>query len=443
MKTLTSRNLSALTFVAMFATSGATFAQSNSPPADDQLTANQQATQEGITTLCRDELVGNDDLTEEGVRLRDRCGEIVRQESDQTGPLNAALQDVQAEEIEILGSQATEASGNQMKHVGNRMAALRAGAGSTIADGNWSGAVPTGGMASSDDFSRLGFFVNADYASGDRDESANVDGFEFDTSGITVGGDYRFGDNFVAGIAYHYLDSEAEIDRGFGQLDTEGQTLTLYGTAYSDNFYVDASIGAGEFEYDSLRVVDYHTDATFHENLSAAPDGDQLTWSLGAGFTANSGAVNMNYYGRVNAINLEIDGYTEITDNVANGAMAMTVSDQEIDSLQSELGAQFSYAISQDFGVILPYVDVAWIHEYEDGDDAIISRYTNGDGQQGVNNVSFSTATDEFDADYFRLSLGASMGLSGGVQMFVNYETLLDLENYSYDAITAGIRLEL
>ena len=95
--------------------------------------------------------------------------------------------------------------------------------------------------------------------------------------------------------------------------------------------------------------------------------------------------------------------------------------------------------------MIVPYVDVSWIHEFENGDDPIISRYSNADlpADQNVNNVSFTTQTDELDSDYFRLSLGASIGFSGGLQMFVNYDTLLDLEDYTYNAITAGIRKEL
>ncbi|MCR9107084.1 MAG: autotransporter outer membrane beta-barrel domain-containing protein [Gammaproteobacteria bacterium] len=414
----------------------------------DMLTDNQQSTNDGITVLCRDELAGNPDLTDPAaIRLRSRCGEIVRQETELIGALPDALQEVQAEEIEILSSQGTEGSGNQLQNIGNRLQAIRAGAvGVSIAGANWNDTqMPTGGMASSDDFSRLGVFVNFNYASGDRDGSDNVDGFDFDTSGVTIGADYRFTDTFVAGIAYHYLDSEADIDNNYGEFETEGQTLSAYATTYGDNFYVEGSLSIGALEYDSTRIVDYHVDPTFHEVLSASPDGDQLTWSLGAGYLVNSGAFNQSYYAQVNAIDLEIDGYTESTNNLDNGAIGMTVDDQEIQSLQSELGAQFSYPLSQSFGVIVPYVDVSWIHEFENGDDPIISRYSNADlpADQNVNNVSFTTQTDELDSDYFRLSLGASIGFSGGLQMFVNYDTLLDLEDYTYNAITAGIRKEL
>ena len=123
----------------------------------------------------------------------------------------------------------------------------------------------------------------------------------------------------------------------------------------------------------------------------------------------------------------------------------MTVSDQDIESLQSELGAQFSWAVSQDWGVLHPYIDAAWIHEFEDGDESIISRYANADlpPEQNVENVSFTVQTDKFDEDYFRLSLGTSFGFAGGLQAFINWDTLLDLEDFTYNAITAGIRKEL
>lgn len=461
MESIRVKSACALTFTALLTISNQGFAQSSPtmPPAffdNPDLTANQTSTGAAILALCGGELVParrEGSLTDEAaLRLTDRCSEIVGagrdgvSNSDSIVDLADALQRVQTEEIEILGSQATEASAEQLGNVGNRLRALRAGAsGLSLTDSSGNAPFQSGSMASSDDFSRVGIFINADYATGERDESANVDGFEFDTSGLTVGADYRFSNTFVAGIAYHYLDSEADVDRNYGSLDTEGDSLTLYATTYGDNFYLEGSIGLAEYDYDTVRVVDYHANSDFHENLSASPEGEQLTWSLGGGYNMQSGALSTSYYAQVSAVDLEIDGYTESTNNVANGSMAMTVEDQQIDSVQSELGVQLSYAISQDFGVLLPYIDAAWVHEFEDGGDAIVSRYANADlsPDQGVNNINLAAQTDGFDEDYFRLSLGASFGLSGGAQLFINYDTLLDLEDYEYHAITAGFRMEL
>lgn len=416
-------------------------------PTESALTPNQQATADGVLLLCRDQLAGNQNLTDPtAIRLRARCGEIVRNEGENIGALNNALQNVQAEEAEVLSSQATATAGNQQSNIGNRLQALRAGAmGLTIAGVNWHDAgVATGGMASSDSFSRLGGFLNVDYATGDRDSSQNVDAFDFDMSGFTLGGDYRFSDTFIAGVAYHYLDAEADLDNNYGDFETKGHSLSVYATSYMDSFYIEGSITAGEYEYDSTRVVDYHTDSTFHENLTASPDGEQFAWSLGGGYITSKDSMTQSYYLQVNSVSLEIDGYTEATDNPDNGAMAMVVGDQDVDSLTSELGAQFSWAISQDFGVVHPYINLAWVHEFEDGDDPIVTRYANADlpSDQNVTNVSFLTQTDEFDSDYYRVSLGTTMGLTNGLQLFFNYDTLIDLEDTKYHSVTAGIRKE-
>lgn len=448
MNNLTSQKTRFLALMCPLAVCSASFAQTS----DSNLTANQQATDDGILLLCRDELAPvRDELEGSSLLLFNRCGEIVRKE-DVIGDEANALQRVQAEEIEILGSKATEGAGDQLANIGNRLQALRAGAmGLTVAGLNWDETDNTrGGMASGDDFSRLGAFISAGYADGDRDDSDNVNGFDFDTTSVTVGVDYRFTDNFVAGVAYHYLDSDSDIDsstggsNSYGDLEAEGNLFSVYATGYWENFYIEGSLGFGEYEFDSKRVVDYHEDSTFHENLEASPDGDQFNWSLGGGYVANSGALTHSYYAMVHAVDLEIDDYTEKTDNPENGSMAMTVDDQDIDSLRSELGVQLSWNFSPDFGVMFPYLDVSWIHEFEDGDDPITTRYANADGLEDldVDNQIFTVLTDSYDEDYFRLSLGVGFAFSGGLQAFINYDTLLELDDYTYNAITAGIRKE-
>ncbi len=48
---------------------------------------------------------------------------------------------------------------------------------------------------------------------GDKDQTQNQAGFDFDTIGITGGVDYRIRDNFVVGAALGYSQIETDFDR--------------------------------------------------------------------------------------------------------------------------------------------------------------------------------------------------------------------------------------
>ncbi|MDG0992167.1 MAG: autotransporter outer membrane beta-barrel domain-containing protein [Luminiphilus sp.] len=416
------------------------------PPAPDYevLTDNQKLVYSGVFTQCR-QLVGvSESLSDTASRLLTRCGEIVVQNSGAISNFSDALQRTQAEEIEILGAKATEAAGSRLDNVSNRMQALRAGViGMSLGVAGWEQqGLPVGGMASGDDFSRLGMFATLDYASGDREGTARSDGFDFDTFGATLGVDYRFSDSLIGGIAYQFSDADADVEKNYGDLESRGNNLTAYVTHFGDNYYVEGTLGAGRYDYDTTRVLDYHQNQAFHEVLTASPEGDQVSWSLGGGLLRQNESLSQSYYVQAQGVQLDIDQYTEGTDNSVNGSMALTVQDQDIESLSVELGAQFSLAFSRESGVLLPYLDVAWVNEFEDGDQPVVTSFANAQGTAAaVNNIGWET--DDFDSSYFRLSAGTSFQMQNGLVLFFNYDTFLGLSRYDYHGVSAGLRKEL
>ena len=189
-------------------------------------------------------------------------------------------------------------------------------------------------------------------------------------------------------------------------------------------------------------MLDYHQNQAFHEVLTASPEGDQVSWSLGGGLLRQNESLSQGYYVQAQGVQLDIDQYTEGTDNSVNGSMALTVQDQDIESLSVELGAQFSLAFSRESGVLLPYLDVAWVNEFEDGDQPVVTSFANAQGTAAaVNNIGWET--DDFDSSYFRLSAGTSFQMQNGLVLFFNYDTFLGLSRYDYHGVSAGLRKEL
>ncbi len=359
--------------------------------------------------------------------------------------VRAALQQVVPEETEIIGSGATDTAHDQMTNIGSRMQYLRTGSSTLAVSGfNFSGEDLTGGAAGADGYSRLGLFINGTYGSGDKDATNNEAGFDFDAYGVTAGIDYRFSETLVAGVAVGFSNSEVEADNNAGKTDADGFNGTLYGMYYTERFYVEGSVSFGSYEYEARRVVDYGAGAQRRSaDLDSETDGDQLGWSLGGGYTNYVESLNYTLFGRLEGIDSDIDAYSE-TGSGANPEWAMSVDDQEIESVQAVLGGQLALASSQNFGVIQPYVGAEWHYEFEDEARDITANYLNDPFFAATGSKQFTVrlASDDPDEDFFLVSVGVTLIMQGGNQLFVNFDKVLGLDDVSSQALTAGVRFE-
>jgi len=55
---------------------------------------------------------------------------------------------------------------------------------------------------------------------------------------------------------------------------------------------------------------------------------------------------------------------------------------------------------------------------------------------------SFSYTTGKIESDFFTLSLAASVVLPHGIMGFIQYQTLLGIDNYTTNAFNIGARIE-
>lgn len=422
--------------------------------------------------LCQSIATGTNREGDQGIaqaatdQLGMRCAELVFSADQETldpdlllqlgigdAEIANALQQVVPEETEIMGSGATDTMHDQMNNVESRLQIIRTGSSTLpIAGIHINGQTLTGGAAG-DGFSRLGIFINGDYGTGEKDATFNENGFDFDSYGITAGIDYRFGSNFVAGLAVGYSSSDVDVNQGFGSTEGEGINFTAYGTYFTDNYYIEASLTSGSYDYEGVREIDYGVgNARVQRTMASDTDGDQIAWSLGAGYNANKDALSYSYYGRFEGIDVDIDGYQErvtaanstLADGSLNNDWAMRVLDQDVKSLRGVLGGQIAYALSKSFGVIQPYANLEFHHEFDDDSRVATAFYLNdpyfavGDRTYAVN-----LTTDAPDENFFLLSLGTSILRAGGAQFFVNYDTLLGLSDVTSHKFTVGVRLEL
>lgn len=299
-----------------------------------------------------------------------------------------------------------------------------------------------------DEFGRWGIWVSGRIIFGDKDLTSRQYDYEFDTAGLTFGADYRFNDNFVAGVAVGYANTSADIGSDNADLDTAGYSVSLYGTWFKgDRFYMAGSIGYGGNNYDQIRNVRYNllpgsTDpyVNVDESLKAKYDGSQFSAAISGGWDFNKNGWTYGPTFRLSFADVKVDAYDETLvaggGSLGNTGWAAHVDKQKYQSLQPAIGFAASKPFSRTWGVIIPeaYIDV--IAEVKDGSREITGSFL---GAQQTNK-RFSLLTDDFEETFARGGIGLGFVFKNNKSAFFTADADIGRDLLSTYYLNAGFR---
>lgn len=401
--------------------------------------------------------------------------------------LLVSIQQVAGEELLGQTTLSTRVTNGQFNNIAGRLNALRLGGASASLGGRVAAMDPydpgrntpalvsfsedsrglSGGAASGDiDIagSRLGWFLEGSFNTGDRDQSASEDGFDFDSTSFTLGLDYIL-DSGVIGISIGVDDYQADFDNAVlvsgGDIEVEGTSGSVFGAFYRGNFFFDAIVSFGNLDTDTTRIVQYASNnpncmpvACPGENdvMEGETDGDFLAGGASVGFDVNRGRWDISTTLSIAYRDIDIDGYTET--DAAGGGLELSFADQTIESFRSILGIAFTGNFSRDFGVLSPQFRAEWHHEFQDKPQVLIAKYAveqtltipgaAGPGVFSLNPSSciscFAINSDQIDTDFGLVGVGLSAVFSRRVQIYGAIDTLLGLDNISSTSFSVGIR---
>jgi outer membrane autotransporter protein len=386
---------------------------------------------------------------------------------------NSANPDQQRGALDALNGEQLQAAQNaslnfgklQAANVAARMSALRQGArGVSLAGLNFSykgEPVPVaqisqaakalglniGGSSGDEDAGdlkarKLGLFLNGKVGFGDRDTTQNETGYDFDSIGATLGADYRFRDDFVAGIAVGYSHAKADFDFDSGGLKSKALSGTVFSTWYAGPAYIDMLATFGSVTYDSKRHIQYNVGSTGLDRTALGDtDGTMITLGLGGGYDITAGGWVFTPNASVTYMKVKVDGFTE------TGAQGLDLEygEQDAHSTQFQGGLQVAYNYSAKWGVLSPQLYGSFVRDNQTL-DAILLRFasdpfTSNPNQPGSGTVFFATG-DEPDKQYFRWGGSLAAAFGRGISAFVNYESFAGLRATSYSEITFGVRMQ-
>lgn len=276
-----------------------------------------------------------------------------------------------------------------------------------------------------------GVFVTGRINLGDVDSRGTQGDFDFETLGLTAGIDYRLDQNLVLGGAVGFGTSDNDYDNSRGNLDIDSWTLSFYGNYYPlDNLYVDWVLGYGRNDYSGDRRLRF---GPIDAIADYDADGNQYSGSATVGYQWNQLAWQYGAYLRLDYIHTRIDAYRE-----SGGAgLALAMDEQNARSLESALGGRLARAISFSRGVVIPGVELEWVHQWK-GDPRRINAALVEAPDSGI----FNVLAEALDENYLKAGLSVTGVFTGGKSGFLRYQTSLGRDDISEQTIEAGFRME-
>jgi outer membrane autotransporter protein len=299
-----------------------------------------------------------------------------------------------------------------------------------LPSGDKDGKPQTGGGAAADTpdpFQRWSGFINGDVDIAHQSTSDTQTGFKVDSKGITLGADYRFAGNSVAGASVGFLHADTDLDAGAGTQSARGYNFSLYGTYVpTQNAYIDGIVNLGHNKYSSQRLSPAGS-------FDSSTTGDQWGVSLSAGYEFNRGPLAFTPYARVEYVDAKVNGFNESGD----ADNALIIGDQRVKATTLSVGGSASYAFSTSWGVLIPNGHLEFQHlaqsDASDVSAQIVSAVTSTPTQIQVLGG---------DKTFGNFAVGLSALFGHGVSAFFNYHQLFGKSNVSDRLYTLGLRLE-
>jgi outer membrane autotransporter protein len=291
-------------------------------------------------------------------------------------------------------------------------------------------AAPYAAASADEPGERFGFFANGTVGSSTQDAVDTLPGFRIRSSTLTVGGDYRYSGNNVVGVAVGFFDGKASLDSAAGSQTGKGTSLSLFGSfAPTEQTYVGLIAHFGQTRYNSRRIGSFAGDEG--TEYAAATHGRQWSIAADAGYDFSRGALSLSPYARAEYVSVKVDGFAE----TGPGLMALALGDQNVDNTFLTLGGRLSYALSQPWGVMVPFARLEWQHR---------AQFSPKDAQAQLADlpaVAVSVPYLGLARNLGEGTIGATFVFPRGLTGLAQYVRTFGSSSYSGDRFELGLRV--
>lgn len=264
--------------------------------------------------------------------------------------------------------------------------------------------------ASRDSDARFGTWAAGVLRSGDRDAANGRAALDFETEGVSIGADTRFG-RFVVGGGLGYGNDRTWIGEDDTRVDARAFTFAVYGgRALGERGFIDGLLGYQQLDYDLRRTVSANG-----ATVRGQRDGDQWFASITAGANLGRDRWGVVPYGRAKYTRGTLDAYTETGDPL----YALDYDTQSMRAFTVDLGLRLNYRVQTSFGVMSPQLRLEYQHDLQRSGDASL-RYADW-----LDGPVYRVQPQGFSRDRFELGLGLQFEFEQAWQLGVAYRLLV------------------
>lgn len=382
--------------IAVVITSGSIYA---SPSSSAGLTGNDKAIQDAINEL----LTNNSGTSSQYSDLTDNQQTDLRKELD-TGTAastnNAVVAVAKGTNGVVSGRLVQLRTGNIAGNIGG---SPNGPAGPTATDNKGYGVWAQG--------------LNIDANQNDRNA---YNGYHYDTQSGIIGFDKTIG-NWAVGLSLGYADTDVSADRVDYLTDVETFQIGLYGSYFTDAYYIDGGFALGLSDIDSVRNL-----SGLGLNAKSDTDSNSYSYFVDGGYHFKLDKWKFTPNAGIAYTNVDTDGYTES----GAGNWNQKVKAYDTDSFTGTLGVKAAYSFSSR---LVGELRGSYTHEFVDDETKIKSKF----------NVAGSTYREfkglKPDLDSFKIGAGLCGAINDDLAAFANYDFEIK-DNFLGHTVMLGLR---
>jgi uncharacterized protein YhjY with autotransporter beta-barrel domain len=288
----------------------------------------------------------------------------------------------------------------------------------------------------------INLFFNTDYRALDRRQTVFEQGYESNQKGLTLGADVMPTDWLVTGLAFNYSHWHGDQFDG-GGFKTDSYGPIIFASLFPwQGFFTDLSFqyshkeGSNNNQRNYVREDSTKFGSAIDGAITGGPRANQYEGNVSTGYDYTIGSFTIGPRITARYRHITTDNYTEQGDT----GLELRFQQDSLTSIQTSVGAQASYAISTNWGVLVPQLNADWTREFANGQRSINVQFAQ---DNRAIPTTFGFQTDKPDRDFFHVGAGIIAILPNGFQAFANFETIRGHAYFDNYIGTVGVRVGL
>ncbi len=253
-------------------------------------------------------------------------------------------------------------------------------------------------------------------------------GYNARTAGTTFGYDYLIDEGLLAGISGGYAKTNVDNKDSDSHGDIESYLGSLYGSCFTDEWYVDSALSYNRHRFSNLRSVQI---GGIFDSARSKHNGDALSAYIESGFNWYTEQWLFQPFTSLRYSWMYEDSYRESGLAGAN----LYVDSRKTDSLLMDLGIRISRPFKHKEWVMIPEAMVAWDHDFDIDDNRLVAAF------DSAPSMKFASDGRDIERNGIIAGFGLTLINKDNVSISVNYSGEFR-DRYTSHVFTGGIRVE-